>query len=229
MICRGERRFHPLGTWQFLALRFASAPLQRLDISLLKVSCCRQSDVANEKPSAPLRKGFGLFNCVLILVASSASSSNGSAAPTGTGCACLGDSSFAPAASESLSDSSHGVGIPKSLHSGTSMRSLSCRWDGNDMDCPRDGSKVPQVLYGHGRCVCSNHQNKEAKQMLVVNSTAPQTFFSTRTDAVLGGVARSSMKGKETQRDKRERTPRTRNAKQTPTKQKPQTQKLEAI
>ena len=42
-------------------------------------------------------------------VASSASTSSGSAAPTGTGCAYLGDSSFAPVTSESMSDSSGGV------------------------------------------------------------------------------------------------------------------------
>ena len=66
-------------------------------------------------------------------VASSASASGGSAAPTGTGCAYLGDRSFDPAASESVSDSADGgsaggcLASATSLHSGTSIRSFSCR------------------------------------------------------------------------------------------------------
>ena len=82
-------------------------------------------------------------------VASSASASSGSAAPTGTGCAYLGDRSFDPVASESMSDSSGGGSAggcrasAKSLHSGTSIRSFNCRRDGKDMDCPRDGSRAP--------------------------------------------------------------------------------------
>ena len=83
-------------------------------------------------------------------VASSASSSNGSAAPTGTGCVYLGDSSFAPVTSESMSDSSDG---------GSAGGCFSCRRDGNDVDCPKDGSRAPQV----GECAASSQPRLSTK------------------------------------------------------------------
>ena len=83
-------------------------------------------------------------------VASSVPASGGSAAPTGTGCANLGDRSADPVASEAESSSAGKrsaegcLAVARSLHKGTSMRSLSCRREGNEIACPKDGSRAPQ-------------------------------------------------------------------------------------
>ena len=81
-------------------------------------------------------------------VASSVPTSGGSASPTGTGRASLGDRSADPVASEAESSSAgrSAVGclaVVRSRHKGTSMRSLSCRREGNEKACPKDGSRAP--------------------------------------------------------------------------------------
>ena len=35
------------------------------------------------------------------------------------------------------------LAVARSLHKGTSMRSLSCRREGNEKACPKDGSRAP--------------------------------------------------------------------------------------
>ena len=82
-------------------------------------------------------------------VASSVPASGGSAIPTGTGSANLGDRSADPVASEAESSSAGKsaegcLAVARSLHKGTSMRSLSCRREGNEIACPKDGSRAPQ-------------------------------------------------------------------------------------
>ena len=66
-----------------------------------------------------------------------------------TGSANLGDRSADPVASEAESSSAGKsaegcLAVARSLHKGTSMRSLSCRREGNEIACPKDGSRAPQ-------------------------------------------------------------------------------------